>query len=468
MEALAYKRVLVLGLGSRGVAACRLLQRLGATAIGLDARTSPELEKAGKDLRGSGIEIHHGVAAPSAGKHDLAVLTPEASFASGLIQAVRSAGIPCISELELGLQHFHCLTIAVSGTNGKSTTTELVERVLTANHRRTLIAGHPERPACSVAEQTKELDYVILNVDASQLQATEFIRPAVAVMLNAAPDLLPQSKNAEDYARVNGRLFQKQQAFDWAIVQNETLAWLRSLNVPVPAKTISFSAHDSTAELHLERGLVLSRLPNWSGPLVDMDACRIKGPHNAENIMAALAVGHVLRLPLESMLDAVKTYASGPHRFEKVAEINGVSYFNDAKANNLNALRNALLAAPRGERGEANVWLIARGQEQGADYHALGPLLCNRVKRAFLLGGSETLRAAWALFTPCTPVRSLLEAVHEAARNAVSGDVVLLSPACSDYDEFRDYKQMGESFCSAVKSISGGVLEPHHNMDGRT
>jgi UDP-N-acetylmuramoylalanine--D-glutamate ligase len=320
-----------------------------------------------------------------------------------------------------------------------------------------------------VVDQTKDLDFLLLQVNAFQLEATEFFRPAVAVLMNVAPDHLDRYANASDYVRANARLFCNQQAFDWAIVQSEALARLRELDLPVPGKTITFSATDVTADIHLDRGLLLSRVANWSGPLLDMDHCQIRGPHNAENLMAALAVGHVLRLPLERMVDPMKTYMAGPHRFELVAEINGVQFINDSKATNVDALQKALLAARPGPRGEANIWLIAGGKDKGLEYHDAGPLLSKRVKHAFLIGEArEKIHSAWGLFTSCTILDSLVEAVSEAASRAASGDVVLLSPACSSFDQFRNYQERGESFCRIVKSISRGADDGNPNMADKT
>jgi len=275
--------------------------------------------------------------------------------------------------------------------------------------------------------------------------------------------------SAADYVRAAARVFQNQQPFDWAIVQSEALAKLRELELPVPGKVITFSARDSKADLYLDRGLLISRLPNWSGPLLDMDHCRLKGPHNAENLMAALAIGHVLRLPLDSMVECLKTQEAGPHRFEVVGEWNGVQYINDSKATNVDALHKALLATRPGEAGGANLWLIAGGKDKGLEFHDIGPLLSKRVKHAFLIGeAAEKIRAAWSLFTPCTVSDSLLEAVIEAARRAVSGDVVLLSPACSSFDQFRDYQERGESFCKIVKSIGRGPLSQDPNINDKS
>ena len=281
--------------------------------------------------------------------------------------------------------------------------------------------------------------------------------------MNLAADHRNRYASAAEYAKANARLFRNQQPFDWAVVQSEALTRLRELDLPVPGKTITFSVTDPNADIYLDRGLLLSRLANWSGPLLDIDHCQVRGPHNAENLMAALAVGHVLRLPLEPVTDSLKTFAAGPHRFELVAEINGVRFINDSKATNLDAMQKALLAgAPQ---KEPNIFLIAGGKDKGLAYHDAGPTLSKHVKHAFLIGESaEKIRAAWSLFIPCTISTTLIKALTEAAGHAASGDVVLLSPACSSFDQFRNYQERGEMFCRTVKSIGRGVRHPHPNM----
>ncbi len=452
------KKVLVIGLGGRGRAACELLHRHGADVIAVDSADTADLRDGAETLRPLGIEVLLGVTVPPQRQFGLAVLSPAIPRDIPLVQAVRQSKIPVIGELELGFQQSKCLSIAIGGTNGKGTTAELVERVLSQNDRKTLSSGHRARPICSIVEQSKNLDFLVLQVNAFQLEATEFFRPAVSVLMNLAPDHLDRYASEDDYVRANARLFRNQQAFDWAIVQSEALARLRQLDLPVPGKIITFSATDPDADIHLERGLLLSRVPNWAGPLLDMDHCQIRGPHNAENLMAALAVGHVLRLPLEGMLSPLKTYTAGPHRFEIVSEINGVQFINDSKATNVDAMQQALLAARMAPGGAPNIYLIAGGKDKGLQYHDAGPLLSKRVKHAFLIGETaEKIRAAWSLFTPCTVLNSLVEAVAEAAKCAASGDVVLLSPACSSLDQFRNYQERGEIFCRTVKSIDRGV-----------
>jgi UDP-N-acetylmuramoylalanine--D-glutamate ligase len=297
-------------------------------------------------------------------------------------------------------------------------------------------------------------------VNSFQLETTEFFRPAVAVLLNLTPDHMDRYRTHADYVRATARLFQNQQPFDWAIVQSEALAEMRALNLPIPAKVITFSANNRRADIFLDRGsMLISRLPDWEWPLLNMEQCQLQGSHNAENLMAALAVGHVLRLQLDEMVEVLKTQPHGEHRFEPVAEVNGVKYINDSKATNVDALHKALLSVPPGPGGEPNTWLIAGGKDKGLEYHYVGPLISQRVKGAFLIGEArEKIRAAWSLFTPCTVTASLLEAVKLAAKNASPGDVVLLSPACSSFDQFRNYQHRGEVFREAVGALPGGKM----------
>jgi len=461
------KKVLVVGLGGRGRAACALLRRQGSLVVGVDGNDTVALRSNTAPLKADGIEIRLGVKNVPPRGFDLAVVSPAVAPQTELYRDVAARGIPMIGELELGFRLARCLSLAITGSNGKSTTAALVESLLTAAHRRTLMAGHRARPICAIVDHTRELDHLILQVKVQQLELVEFFRPAVAVLLNMAADHLNRYADTNDHVRTLARVFINQQAFDWAIVQSEACERMKALEIRVPSKLITFSAADEKADIYLDRGLIISRIPNWEGPLLDTAHCRLSGPHNAENIMAALAVGRALRVPLELMVDAVKSFAPHEHRFQWIGEARGVRYINDSKATNLEAVLQALRTIQPAPGGRPNIWLIAGGRGKGLDYHGAGPLLTERVKGVFLIGEeAENLRAAWSLFTPCTPVGSLLEAVSEAARHASEGDVVLLSPACSSFDQFRDYQHRGEVFCQVVKTICGGASDANPNING--
>jgi UDP-N-acetylmuramoylalanine--D-glutamate ligase len=464
MTLLAGKMVLVLGLHSAGRSVCHFLLRRGALAAAVDGFDSAELCEAAADLQRAGAKLFFGATKLPEGPFDFVVVCPGVKGEAEFIAAAEKAGWPVISELEFAYEQALCMNIAISGSNGKSTTARLVEKMLTDCGRKTRVAGGPEAPLCDAAEVSRELDYLTLEAVAPQLERTMYFRPSVAVLMNIVPDHLDRYHTLADYTRAKARLFARQQAFDWAIVQSEALAQIRAQHGEIPSKLITFSAQDREADIVLERGLILSRIEGWEGPLFNMERSRLRGPHNAENIMAALAVGRVLRLPLKEMAASLEAYEPASHRFELVAECQGVQFINDSRATNLNALMNAIQSVPGGSGGRPNIWLIAGGRDKGIEFHDAAPLLSQRVKGAFLLGESrEKLRAAWSLFTPCTLVDTLLEATFEAARNAVPGEVVLLSPACSSFDQFQNYQHRGEVFRQAVKrhlETADGDMKP--------
>jgi len=474
MFALEDRNVLVIGLGVSGVAAAELLAARDARVVAVDGADNTALREVAARLHAHDVRVELGArklppfappivrahmrpakVAPPSMAYDFAVVSPGVPLDNALVAEARARKIPIIGELELGYQQAFALNIAITGTNGKTTTTELVERVLTFNDLKTVAAGNIGTPLCAVADETRSLDYITLEVSSFQLETIQMFRPAVAVLMNITPDHLDRYASMDEYARAKARIFENQEAFDCAIVQSEALAYLKKLGAKIPSRLVTFSATDREADIYLDRGMIVSRLENWSGPLLNMADVELRGPHNAENIMAALAVGRALHIRLDGIVEAIKSYRPAPHRCEHVAEIDGVKFVNDSKATNVDAVAKALRAMPEGNSAyEPNVWLLAGGKDKGFDYHDLGPLLSQRVKGAFVFGEtSEKISAAWRLFTPCTEVSTLLEAFAEAVKRATPGDVVLLSPACSSFDQFRNYQERGEVFRRAVKQL---------------
>lgn len=450
MRELTDKKVLVIGHDASGQAAVRLLVARGARVFAVPAGPEPVQDRDIEALQNLGAET---LTLGDSAKPDfeLGVLSQSIPRTAEIVYPLIEKNVPVISELELAYEHYFCLSLAITGTNGKTTTAELIEEMFTRCGRKTAKAGGSDTPACDIVETTRDLDFATLEINSFQLESIETFRPSVAVLLNLKPDHMDRYERMANYARTLARVFMNQQAFDWAIIQSEALAQLRSLGIDIPSKVITFSANNRRADIYLDRSLLISSIPDWDGPLLDLENLRLRGPHNAENVMAALAVGRVLKLPLEEMIEALKAHVPGPHRCEIVAEAAGVTFINDSKAMNMDAVQKALQAAPTGRGGEANVWLIAGGKDKGLEFHDLGPLLAQRVKGAFLLGEMrDKLRAAWSLFTPCTTVTSLPEAVQKATEHAKPGDVVLLSPGCSSFDMFQNYQRRGEIFREAV------------------
>ena len=457
------KRVLLIGLGSRGRSACRLLCASGASVVAVDCKDNDHLQRETKPLAKLGAEVHLGLAKPLAKLLDgveLGVISVGGIRATAWVSALQKLDISMIGELELGFQQLRCLNIAVTGTNGKTSTAKLIERVLSGTQRETRLAGKVDCPVGDAVDGSKELDYLIVAVNSFQLELTQFFSPTVAVLTNITSDHMDHYGSMAEYVKAKARMFANQQPFDWAIIQSEALAQIRSLGIEIPSKIITFSSSNRRADISLDRGLIVSRVPGWEGPLLDFNECQLQGAHNAEVIMAALAVGRVLRIPLEQSALVLRNHPALPHRCEIVAEIGGVSYINDSRSTNLAALEKSLSSMKPGSGGNSNIWLLAGGRDKAGAYHDIGPLLSNKVKAAFLMGETrEKLRAAWSLFTPCRLVDSLEEGVRQAAELAEEGDVILLSPASEDSGTVNGYQHRGEMFRRSVELLAGTSTE---------
>ena len=348
--------------------------------------------------------------------------------AAGIADAA-ARGIPVLGERELAFQQSYCLHVAVTGACGKRTTAELIAHLLKSTGRRVAVAAWPDQPACGWVEQTRDLDFLVHAVEPDEIGYLKYFRPVVAVLLNAPES--SETETGEGGVRLYSRLFAMQQPFDWAIVEARAMARMEAASMRLPGKGITFSSTGRQADLGFERGLLVSRLEGWSGPLWDMQQGFLRGAHFAEDMMASLAVGRVLRLSLEEMTAALADFVAPPGRFEWLGEVGGVGFVHDGKAHHQEALERALMGLAPIPPENPFIWLITGGDRVGGQVYDLGPVLSARVKHAFVLGeGAPILRAAWQLFTPCTAVTSLLDAGQRAVEQAAPGDVILYSPGC--------------------------------------
>lgn len=415
---------------------------------------------------------------------DLAVTSARWPAGDPLTAELVRRGVPILSEVELGFRNALCLNVTVSGTVGTSSCARLIQAIMEGAQRKAALADDGTdpglahaRPFSAWAGESAALDFIVASTPLPALGGVGFLRPAVAVLTSLAPR--PGVGGGEAVVQLAGRLFQNQQAFDWAVVQTEALARLRAGGVEIPSKVVTYSATSRESDLFLDRGLLVSRLEGWAGPLLDMARGRVTGLHNAENLMAALAVGRILRIPLEMTARTLLSIDPLPGRHQLIRRLGGVDFVDDSHSTHLECLRQALESATGGSGGHPNLILIAGGEVSEGDAYALGPLLSRRVKRVFLLGRAEkSLRSAWSLFTPCSTCTSLLEAVSAAAAAAVSGDIVLFSPACSGSETFVSVSENGAggAFREAVFSFKdpganragagGGPLEPRTSAEG--
>ncbi len=441
---------LVLGLGRSGAAAARLLAARGARVIAVDNADGDALQTVASSLRERGVDVRLGVTRPAPLAADLVVLSPGIPPENTLVRELEAARVPIISELELGFRFCACPVVAVTGTNGKTTTTGLCARVLQAGGKRTTAAGNIGLAFCELLARGEPLDVAVLEVSSFQLERIEQFRPRVSVMLNVTPDHLDRYPSLREYAAAKERIFANQRADDWAVVNEDCRGRFAALRGPDGPRQVWFSArsHRPGCAFWLDGTKIAGE---GEGELLDMTATRLRGPHNAENIMAALATAMAFGVPLASARAAIADCRPLPHRCELVAEIGGVRYVNDSKATNVDAVEKALAGFREA------VVLIAGGKDKGFDFAELNDTLRRKVKLAVLIGETrDKLAAAWSSAVRCVKAGSLQDAVEQARRAAAPGDVVLLSPACSSFDMFRDYEDRGERFKQIVRALASG------------
>jgi UDP-N-acetylmuramoylalanine--D-glutamate ligase len=434
------KNVAVLGAGLSGTAAALLLRSEGANVTVLDSAEESKLLKSTiENLRGRGVTVRAGTAAEKdSSAYDLVVLSPGIDPLSPLATNFSSRKIDTIGELELGWRSVDAPVIAITGTNGKTTTTELLAQMLNACGQDTIACGNIGKPLCEVALEDRDLDVLTVEVSSFQLETIQTFRPSVSVWLNFAPDHLDRYRSVAEYRAAKLRIFENQTAEDVAVINaGESLPTLS-------ARTVTFSAYANQADFRFEGGSIVYQ----SQPVLRMSDLKLRGSHNIENVMAALAVGLARGLTFEQMLPPLHAYEPRPHRCEFVREVGGVTYINDSKATNLDAVEKALIAQDR------KVVLIAGGKDKGFTFETLRPLVSEKSRAVILIGEMATrICQDWKDAVPCEIANSLADAVERAHAVAQAGEVVLFSPGTSSFDMFKSYADRGDQFRALVHAL---------------
>ena len=434
------KNAVVLGAGLSGTAAALLLKSNGADVTVLDSADETKLLKSTIDnLRADGVRVITGAAADqSRDSYDLVVLRPGIDPDSRLAQNFASQKTEMIGELELGWQFCEPPVIAITGTNGKTTTTELIAQMLNACGQRTIACGNIGKPLTQVVRDQSKFDVLTVEVSSFQLETIKSFRPTIAVWLNFAPDHLDRYSSVREYRAAKLRIFENQTADDVAVVN-------ASENIPqLRGRRITFSAYNDQADFRLSGNTIYfqNRL------VLPLAEAKLRGSHNIENLMATLATGHARGLSFEQMLPPLCRYEPQPHRCEFVRTVSGVDYVNDSKATNLDAVEKALLAQTK------PVVLIAGGKDKGFDFRPLQSRVKEKARAAILIGEmAERIRQDWREATRCELAGSLPDAVERAHAIAQPGEVVLFSPGTSSFDMFKSYADRGDQFRSLVRAL---------------
>jgi len=423
-----------------GTAAAQLLKAEGATVTVLDSADENKLLKSTLDnLRALGIRVICGQATDDdTSKYDLVVLSPGIDPDSNLAQNFSSRKIPLIGELELGWRSIQVPVIAVTGTNGKTTTTELLAQMLNACGQKTIACGNIGKPLSEVAHEKAKFDVLTVEVSSFQLETIDTFHPSIALWLNFAPDHLDRYQSVAEYRAAKLRIFENQTPEDVAIVNAaDSLPEIR-------ARKITFSAYSDRADFRLTGGAIVHE----NKPVLRLAETKLRGSHNIENLMATLAAGKARGLSFEQMVPPLAAYEPRPHRCEFVRQIRGVDYINDSKATNLDAVEKALLAQTK------PVILIAGGKDKGFTFETLRPLVKEKVRSTILIGEiADQIARDWSDAVKCERANSLADAVERAQATAKSGEVVLFSPGTSSFDMFKSYADRGDQFRALVQAL---------------
>lgn len=435
------KRVMVVGLGLTGRSVAHFLHARGAKLVLIDQRG--DLDCAGLPpgevrLGAAGADLPGGV--------ELVVTSPGVPRSAALLRAASAAAVTVISEIDLAARFLSVPIVAITGTNGKSTVTVLVGEMLKAAGRRPFVGGNLGRPLIEAAGA--DCDAAVAEVSSFQLEWIDSFRPRVAVHLNLADDHFDRYRDLADYGRAKAELFRNQQAGDWAILnRDDANVWELRRRLRSQVASFGFNCAETRPAIWQE-GNWLTFDDGAHRQTVNATGLRLRGRHNLANAMAASAAALAMGAGPGAIERALAGFAGLPHRTQLVRETSGVTFIDDSKGTNVAAVVEALAAvAPP-------IILIAGGLDKGGDYAPLREPLRQRVKLAILIGAArEKMRAALAGSTAIELLPTLAEAVGRAAAVAVPGDTVLLSPACSSFDQFKDYAERGRIFEELVRAL---------------
>ena len=433
------KKVLVLGLGISGYASAEFLAKQGASVKISEMSDTQEIRHRLKGLERYSVQNETGGHTPSfCSDAELCIISPGLDAAALHSAGVISPGTDLMGELELGFQFSKAPVIAVTGTNGKSTTTELIGRMISGSGRHTVVCGNIGNPLIGEVENLTENSIAVVEVSSFQLETIKDFKPVIAVLLNVSEDHYDRHKNYDNYIAEKFKIFKNQSENDWAVIHSSLSC--HALTKTVNSRCIFFSAGDKCVSVGSDKGAEV---------ILKEEEIPIKGTHNLENITCSAIVAGIMGVDVHCIRRAVMEFKSLSHRFETVCETGGIKFIDDSKATNIDATRRAL------ESTDRKVVLIAGGRDKGGDYLSVLPLMKEKVKTMVLIGeAAGRIEEAFGGIVPVIKAGDMSEAVKMARENAEKGEAVMLSPMCSSFDMFSDYGERGEVFRREVERLN--------------
>ncbi len=443
------KKALVCGMAKSGIAAAKLLHRLGAEVTLQDMKKREDIAAEVLEVENEGIKLYTGGNPDDiACEQNIIVLSPGIPCDLPFILAAEAAGVEVISEVELAYRETKCPITAITGTNGKTTTTTLTGEIMKAVYGNTAVVGNIGIPYSEEVEKLTEKDWVVAEISSFQMEKAKEFHPHISAVLNITPDHLNRHKTMEVYIAMKERVFEKQAAEDFCILNHGDEA-CRSMAAKTAAKVFFFSSSEKLEEgIYLDGENIEVRWNGINETLINVNDLQILGVHNHENVMAAAAVGICAGIPMDTIRGVLRAFAGVEHRIEYVATVDGVDYYNDSKGTNVDASIRAVLAMKK------PIVLIGGGYDKGSDFDEWTQLFPGRVKHLVLIGVTAPQVRASAEkfgFTAISDCETFAEAVDLCREKAEDGDCVLLSPACASWGMFDNYEQRGDMFKEQVR-----------------
>ncbi len=437
--------VVVIGGKRSGQAAAELLQNQGAFVRAMDSETLSEEDQAVFDELDVEVVRQDEENLPFEGREpDFIVLSPGVPFDLPLLAAARKRDIPTIGEVELASYFLLGPVIGITGANGKTTTTALTGHLLKECGVPCQVGGNIGTAVASLVETSKEDHWNVLELSSFQLESIDHFRATIGACLNVTPDHLDRHHTFEAYAAAKRRLFETQENRDFAVLNYDD-ATCRSFAEHTKAQVSWFSVKEK-----VPHGVWLNgeQICYNAKPFMTLSQVKLRGMHNVENVMAAALLAHLAGAKLKEIGPAVETFPGVEHRIEFVRDLGGVLYFNDSKATNVDATLKAIHAFP------GNIWIILGGKDKASDYAPLREPLHTRAKAALLIGAATPLiKQALTGAVELVDCGTLDQAIQHARQHAVSGDIVLLAPACASFDQFLNYEERGNAFKHLVAEL---------------
>ncbi len=450
MMDLSGQRILVIGLGKTGTATARFLSRQGADVVVTDEKAPSELREVLDSLQREGVNFRFHPCVPDIlSDVEMVIPSPGVSpFNRMLLEAVRK-NKPILSELELACRFVKRPVIAITGTNGKTTTTTLIGEILAKSGMSVFVGGNIGTPLIGYVDGPQQDDYVVVEVSSFQLQWIHDFRPDVAILLNVTRDHVDYHGTFADYRRAKERIFENQTEQDLAIL-NADEDNAGTLSHRLAAKIAHFSSSRRLPQgIFLDGGQMIYRPLAGETENYPMDMVKIPGVHNIENIMAAVMAARWAGCRREAIIDAVGHFRGVAHRIEYAGEKDGVAFYDDSKATNVGAVLRAL------ETFSRPVVLLMGGRDKQGDFEMLSAMVEKRVKTLILFGEArERIATLLGGVVKTKQAATLRQAMPLAWCSATAGDVVLLAPGCASFDEFRDYKERGDVFKQWIGNLS--------------